>query len=139
MGVLPGIKVDVGVALIEGTNDETYTQGLDGLSSRCEEYYKMGCRFAKWRAVVKISDDGCPSELAITETAHALARYAMICQHNGLVPIVEPEVLSDGTHTIVKCAEVSEKVYNAVMNELVTQGVLLEGMLLKPNMILEGA
>lgn len=138
-GILPGIKVDVGVALIEGTNDETYTQGLDGLSGRTAEYYSMGCRFAKWRAVLKIDDDGCPSDLAITEQAHALARYAMICQHNGLVPIVEPEVLSDGTHDIKKCAEISEKVYNAVMNQLITQGVLLEGMILKPNMILEGA
>ena len=137
-GILPGIKLDVGVALIEGTDDETYTQGLDGLGPRCAEYYAMGCRFAKWRAVVKINDN-CPSELAITETAHSLARYAQICQHNGLVPIVEPEVLSDGTHDIKKCAEVSERVYNAVMNELITQGVLLEGMLLKPNMVLEGA
>ena len=85
--------------MIEGTNDETYTQGLDGLGARTAEYYAMGCRFAKWRAVVKIGEN-CPSELAITETAHALARYAQICQHNGLVPIVEPEVLSDGTHDI---------------------------------------
>ena len=137
--MLPGIKVDVGMALIEGTNDESYTQGLDGLSSRTAEYYSMGCRFAKWRAAIKITEDGCPSDLAITETAHSLARYAQICQNNGLVPIVEPEVLSDGTHDIKKCAEISEKVYNAVMNQLITQGVLLEGMILKPNMILEGA
>lgn len=137
-GVLPGIKVDTGVMLIQGTKDESATTGLDGLSKRCAEYYEMGCRFAKWRAVLKI-DDGCPSEQAIMETAHSLARYATICQHNGLVPIVEPEVLSDGVHDIKKCAEISEKVLTIVMSQLNKQHVLLEGMILKPNMVLEGA
>lgn len=119
-GILTGIKVDTGISVIEGTNDETVTNGLDGLSQRAAEYYEMGARFAKWRAVLKITDDGCPSDVAITETAHSLARYAMICQHAGLVPIVEPEILSDGTHDIKKCARISEKVFNAVMNEVIT-------------------
>ena len=138
-GILTGIKVDTGISIIEGTSDETQTNGLDGLSQRASEYYEMGARFAKWRAVLKITDDGCPSEVAITETAHSLARYAQICQHAGLVPIVEPEILTDGTHDIKTCARISEKVFNAVMNELITQKVLLEGMLLKPNMITSGA
>lgn len=138
-GILTGIKVDTGISLIEGTNDETVTNGLDGLSKRASEYYEMGARFAKWRAVLKITDDGCPSEVSITETAHSLARYAQICQHAGLVPIVEPEILTDGTHDIKKCARVSEKVFNAVMNEVITQRIMLEGMLLKPNMITSGA
>lgn len=99
----------------------------------------MGARFAKWRAVLKITPDGCPSDVAITETAHSLARYAQICQHAGLVPIVEPEILTDGTHDIKTCARISEKVFNAVMNELITQRIMLEGMLLKPNMITSGA
>jgi fructose-bisphosphate aldolase class I len=137
-GILTGIKVDTGMVLIEGTDDETQTQGLDGLAKRAAAYYEMGARFAKWRAVIKITDD-CPSEVAITETAHSLARYGMICQHNGLVPIIEPEVISDGKHDIVKCAEVSEKVFNAVMYELITQGLLLEGLILKPNMVTEGS
>ena len=138
-GIITGIKVDTGISVIEGTNDETVTNGLDGLSQRATEYYNMGARFAKWRAVLKITPDGCPSDVAITETAHSLARYAQICQHSGLVPIVEPEILTDGTHDIKTCARVSEKVFNAVMNELITQKVLLEGMLLKPNMITSGA
>lgn len=138
-GILTGIKVDTGIALIEGTNDETLTMGLDGLSQRAAEYYEMGARFAKWRAVLKITDDGCPSDVAITETAHSLARYAQICQHNGLVPIVEPEILTDGKHSIKTCARISEKVFNAVMNECITQNIVLEGMLLKPNMITSGA
>lgn len=138
-GILTGIKVDTGISLIEGTNDETVTNGLDGLSERASAYYDQGARFAKWRAVLKITDDGCPSDAAIKETAHSLARYAAICQHAGLVPIVEPEILSDGTHDIKRCARVSEKVFNAVMNEVVAQRVWLEGMLLKPNMITSGA
>lgn len=119
-GILTGIKVDTGITIIEGTNDEGVTMGLDGLSQRAADYYKMGARFAKWRAVLKISDDGCPSDVCITETAHSLARYAQICQHAGLVPVVEPEILTDGKHDIKKCARISEKVFNAVMNELVT-------------------
>lgn len=119
-GIVTGIKVDTGIALIEGTNDETVTQGLDGLSQRASEYYELGARFAKWRAVLKITPDGCPSDVAITETAHSLSRYAQICQHAGLVPIVEPEILTDGEHDIKTCARISEKVFNAVMNELIT-------------------
>lgn len=136
--ILTGIKVDTGLVIIEGTNDETQTQGLDNLAKRCAAYYEMGARFAKWRAVIKIGEN-CPSEVAITETAHSLARYAQICQHNGLVPVVEPEILTDGTHDIKTCARISEKVFNAVMNELVTQRIWLEGMLLKPNMVTSGA
>jgi len=138
-GILTGIKVDTGISIIEGTNDELVTNGLDGLSQRVAEYYEMGARFAKWRAVLRISEDGCPSDVSITETAHSLARYAQICQHGGLVPIVEPEILTDGEHDIKTCARVSEKVFNAVMNELITQKICLEGMLLKPNMITSGA
>lgn len=137
-GILVGMKVDTGMVIIEGTNDESATQGLDGLGKRCQEYYEMGVRFAKWRAVIKIGD-GCPSEVAIQETAHSLARYGNICQHNGIVPIIEPEILTDGDHSIKDCAAVSEKVFNAVMSELIDQGLLLEGLLLKPNMILPGA
>jgi fructose-bisphosphate aldolase, class I len=113
-GIHCGIKVDTGLVVIGGTDDETATQGLDGLGKRCAEYYSMGCRFAKWRAVVKIGDH-LPSEVAIAETAHSLARYGSICQENGLVPIIEPEILQDGKHDINKCAEVSERVFTAVM------------------------
>ena len=102
-GILPGIKVDKGLVVLPGTNDENSTTGLDGLGQRCKDYYAKGCRFAKWRAVIKIGD-GRPSELSIQETAHTLARYAAICQENGLVPIVEPEILTDGNHTIEVCA-----------------------------------
>lgn len=98
----------------------------------------MGVRFAKWRAVIKIGD-GCPSDIAIKETAHSLARYGNICQHNGIVPIIEPEILTDGSHDIKECARVSEIVFNKVMSELIAQGLLLEGLLLKPNMVLPGA
>lgn len=138
--IVPGIKVDKGVVIIGGTEDETATQGLDKLGERCAEYYSKGCRFAKWRAVLKIDmKAGCPSPMAMAENAHGLARYASICQDNGLVPIVEPEVLCDGTHTIEECAEASEMVYAAVVKELQDQKVLLEGALLKPNMITPGS
>jgi fructose-bisphosphate aldolase class I len=137
--ILTGIKVDTGVVIIGGTEDETATQGLDKLGDRCADYYAKGARFAKWRAVLKIdTKTNCPSEVAIAENAHGLARYASICQDNGLVPIVEPEVLCDGTHTIEECAEASERVYAAVIKELQDQKVLLEGCLLKPNMITPG-
>lgn len=92
-GILCGIKVDTGLVEIGGTDGETATQGLDGLGKRCAEYYQMGCRFAKWRAVLKITPSGCPTEAAVRETAHSLARYGSICQQNGLVPIIEPEIL----------------------------------------------
>ncbi len=137
-GVIPGIKVDMGTVPIGGTDNETATTGIDKLGERCKKYYSMGCRFAKWRAVLKIGA-GMPSAIAITENAHNLARYASICQDNGLCPIVEPEVLVDGSHNIEECARASEKVFAAVMKALLDQGVLLEGMLLKPNMITPGS
>lgn len=137
--IIPGIKVDAGVVIIGGSEDETATQGLDKLADRCAEYYKKGCRFAKWRAVLKIDvKTNCPSEMAIQENAHGLARYASICQDNGLVPIVEPEVLVDGTHSIEECAEASERVFAIVVKALQDQKVFLEGALLKPNMITSG-
>ena len=102
-----GIKLDKGIVVLGGTRDESATQGLDGLAARAASFYAKGCRFAKWRAVLKIGN-GCPSELAIRETAHTLARYGSICQDNGLVPIIEPEILTDGDHDIEECARVSE-------------------------------
>lgn len=137
--IITGIKVDKGVVIVGGTEDETATQGLDKLGERCAEFYAKGARFAKWRAVLKIDvAKNCPSELAIYENAHGLARYASICQDNGLVPIVEPEVLCDGAHTIEECAEASERVYAGVVKALQDQKVFLEGALLKPNMITPG-
>lgn len=136
-GILPGIKVDKGLVNIPGTEEETATQGLDGLAARCADYYKHGARFAKWRAVIKISDT-CPSELAVLETAHSLARYAAICQENGLVPIVEPETLMDGTHSLARCVEVTEHVLAVVFKALHDHRVFLEGILLKPNMVTPG-
>eukprot|EP00270_Netrium_digitus_P011259 TRINITY_DN356_c0_g1_i2.p1 TRINITY_DN356_c0_g1~~TRINITY_DN356_c0_g1_i2.p1 ORF type:complete len:358 (+),score=72.06 TRINITY_DN356_c0_g1_i2:147-1220(+) len=137
-GVLPGIKVDKGTVEVAGTNGETTTQGHDGLGGRCAEYYKAGARFAKWRAVLKIGPNE-PSELSIQLNAQGLARYAAICQENGLVPIVEPEILTDGSHSIEKCAEVSERVLAACYKALNEQKVLLEGTLLKPNMVTPGS
>ncbi|KAL2317537.1 hypothetical protein Fmac_031413 [Flemingia macrophylla] len=137
-GVLPGIKVDKGTVELAGTNGETTTQGLDGLGERCAKYYKAGARFAKWRAVLKIGPNE-PSELAIHENAYGLARYAVICQENGLVPIVEPEILVDGRHDINKCAEVTERVLAACYKALNDHHVLLEGTLLKPNMVTPGS
>ena len=133
-GILPGIKVDKGTVILGGSNNETATQGLDDLGKRCAKYYADGARFSKWRAVLKIGQNE-PSDLAIQENAHGLARYAAICQENGLVPIIEPEVLVDGTHTIDECAAKSEKVYAAVIKACQDQNVLLEGSLLKPNII----
>ncbi|KAJ8905340.1 hypothetical protein NDN08_001847 [Rhodosorus marinus] len=138
-GVLPGIKVDKGVTPIPGTEGETSTQGLDGLLGRCQEYYKAGARFAKWRAVLKINKElGLPSALAIQENAWGLARYAAICQEAGLAPIVEPEILMDGTHTIEEAAAATEKVLVGVYKALADNKVLLEGSLLKPNMVYAG-
>ncbi|CAF2292902.1 unnamed protein product [Brassica napus] len=137
-GVLPGIKVDKGTVSLPGTNGETTTQGLDGLGERCKKYYEAGARFAKWRAVLKIGPNE-PSELAIRENAYGLARYAAICQENGLVPIVEPEILVDGSHDIQKCAEVTERVLAACYKALSDHGVMLEGTLLKPNMVTPGS
>ncbi|CDW83208.1 fructose-bisphosphate aldolase cytoplasmic isozyme-like [Stylonychia lemnae] len=137
-GIIPGIKVDKGLVIIPGTNEENATTGLDGLAERCQKYYSQGARFAKWRAVVKIGN-GRPSLAAIIETAHTLARYAAICQANGLVPIVEPEILTDGDHSIEVCAEVSERVFRQCVQALQEQKLLLEGLLLKPNMVTQGA
>lgn len=136
--VIPGIKVDKGVVDLAGTNGETTTQGFDGLGARCAQYYKAGARFAKWRAVLKIGPTE-PSELSIQQNAQGLARYAIICQENGLVPIVEPEILTDGDHDIKKCAAVTETVLAAVYKALNDHHVLLEGTLLKPNMVTPGS
>jgi fructose-bisphosphate aldolase class I len=138
LGIIPGIKVDKGTVVIAGTENETATQGLDDLGKRCAKYYADGARFAKWRAVLRIGPNG-PSDVAIAENAHGLARYAAICQENGLVPIVEPEVLVDGTHTIEESARYSEKVFAAVVKALHDHNILLEGSLLKPNMITPGS
>jgi fructose-bisphosphate aldolase class I len=137
-GIMVGIKVDRGLAVIPGTEGETSTQGLDGLGDRCAEYYKMGARFAKWRAIYKISSTT-PSERAVQENSWALARYGAICQENGLVPIIEPEVLMDGNHDIEKAAQVTEHVQATVYKAMHEQGLLLEGTLLKPNMVSGGS
>lgn len=139
-GIVPGIKVDTGLQVLPTSGrGETATQGLDNLGARCEAYYKQGARFAKWRAVLKISDEGGPSSQAILENAHGLARYAQIAQANGLVPIVEPEVtLGPGSYSIEETAYWSERVYSHVMRVLNEYDVLLEGILLKPNMCLPG-
>lgn len=136
--IIPGIKVDQGLADLPLSNGEHATQGLDGLAKRCQNYYAAGARFAKWRAVVKIAQN-MPSQLSIDETAHTLARYAAICQENRLVPIVEPEILSDGDHSIEHCAFVTERVLTAVFKALNDHHILLEGCLLKPNMVTAGS
>ncbi|KAH0997789.1 hypothetical protein GBA52_021653 [Prunus armeniaca] len=136
--VIPGIKVDKGTVELAGTNGETTTQGFDSLGARCAQYYKAGARFAKWRAVLKIGPTE-PSELSIQQNAQGLARYAIICQENGLVPIVEPEILTDGDHDIKKNAAVTETVLAAVYKALNEHHVLLEGTLLKPNMVTPGS
>jgi fructose-bisphosphate aldolase, class I len=136
-GIIPGIKVDTGAKPLAGAEGEKVTEGLDGLRERLEEYYDGGARFAKWRAVIEI-DDTRPSRYCIDVNAHALARYAALCQEAGIVPIVEPEVLMDGEHTIDRAEEVTAAVQARVFAELRDQRVLLEGMLLKPNMVLAG-
>ena len=137
-GIIPGIKVDMGAKELAGYPGEKVTEGLDGLRGRLAEYSKMGARFAKWRAVIAIGD-GPPSRGCIEANAHALARYAAMCQEAGLVPVVEPEVLMDGEHTLEQCYEVTDEVLRAVFNELFAQRVMLEGMILKPSMVLPGA
>jgi len=138
-GIIPGIKVDKGVQPLFGTNGETVTQGIDDLGKRCAKYYAQGARFAKWRAVLKIdAATHCPTPLSIDQNAETLARYAAICQANGLVPIVEPEVLMDGTHSAEDAEKVCEKVLAAVYKKLSDHHVLLEGTLLKPNMVRSG-
>jgi fructose-bisphosphate aldolase class I len=136
-GIIPGIKVDIGAKGMAGHPGEKITEGLDGLRDRLIEYYQMGARFAKWRAVIAIGH-GIPSRGCIEANAHALARYASLCQEAGLAPIVEPEVLMDGNHTLHRCFEVTEEVLRTVFNQLYAQGVMLEGMILKPNMVLPG-
>jgi fructose-bisphosphate aldolase class I len=136
-GILPGIKVDTGAKALVGSPNEKVTEGLDGLRDRIEEYVGMGAKFAKWRAVITIGE-GIPTLYCLHVNAHALARYAALCQEGGLVPIVEPEVLIEGDHTIDRCFEVTEVTLRTVFNELATQRVSLEGMLLKPNMVISG-
>lgn len=159
-GIIPGIKVDTGVVALQGTEDETTTQGLDDLTKRCQQYRKDGCRFAKWRCVLKIGKNT-PSPLAILENANVLARYASCCQQvspnffkvffklqefvfdlsslqAGIVPIVEPEILPDGDHSLERCQKVTEKVLAAVYKALNDHNVYLEGTLLKPNMCTPG-
>jgi fructose-bisphosphate aldolase class I len=136
-GVIPGIKVDSGAKELAGHPGEKVTEGLDGLRDRLQAYFQMGARFAKWRAVIAIGE-GLPSWGCIEANAHALARYAALCQEAGLVPVVEPEVVMDGAHTMEQCCEVTDKVLRTVFSELIAQRVVLEGMVLKPNMVLPG-
>jgi fructose-bisphosphate aldolase class I len=136
-GIIPGIKVDTGAKELAGHPGEKVTEGLDGLRDRLQEYFQMGARFAKWRAVIAIGR-GLPSWGCIEANAHALARYAALCQEGGLVPVVEPEVIMDGEHTLEECCEVTDEVLRTVFVELSAQRVMLEGMVLKPNMVLPG-
>ena len=137
LGVIPGIKVDKGAHPLPGSDGEKITEGLDGLDARLKEYFNLGARFSKWRAVINIGESS-PSSTCVTANAHALARYAALCQENGLVPIVEPEILMDGSHTIEDSFVITEEVLHSTFYELYCQDVLLEGMVLKPNMVLSG-
>jgi len=137
-GIHPGIKVDTGAKDLAGHPGEMVTEGLDGLRDRLAEYARMGARFAKWRAVIAIGD-GIPSRGYVEANAHALARYAALCQEAGLVPVVEPEVLMAGEHTLDRCRAITADVLHAVFDQLHAQRVLLEGLILKPNMVLPGA
>ncbi|MBA65427.1 MAG: fructose-bisphosphate aldolase class I [Candidatus Marinimicrobia bacterium] len=137
LGVVPGIKVDKGAHPLAGSNDEKVTDGLDGLNTRLKEYYELGARFAKWRSVITIGNSA-PSSTCIGVNAHGLARYAALCQENGIVPIVEPEIIMDGDHSIEESFVVTEEVLYTTFYELYSQNVLLEGMILKPNMVLSG-
>ena len=137
LGVVPGIKVDMGAKVLANSPDEKITDGLDGLRERLIEYYGMGARFAKWRAVITIGEH-IPTHYCIATNAHALARYAALCQEQGIVPIVEPEILMDGTHTIEESYDLTIETLHTVFYELASQGVQLEGMVLKPNMVLSG-
>jgi fructose-bisphosphate aldolase class I len=136
-GILPGIKVDTGAKPLPLRPGEQITEGLDGLPKRCVDYVKLGAKFAKWRAVINIGKD-IPTATCIEENAHALARYAAICQEAGLVPIVEPEVIMDGEHTIDRCEEVTEWTLNSVYDALYLNGVVLEHSILKPSMVISG-
>ncbi len=142
-GAIPGIKVDKGITPLAGRPGETITQGLDGLRERLAEYYELGARFAKWRAVIEISHPDqyvgmTPSIGGIKANTHALGRYAALCQEAGIVPIVEPEVLMGGHHNVARCHEVTETALNSLFTELYEQGVKLEGTILKPNMVVAG-
>jgi fructose-bisphosphate aldolase class I len=137
-GIIPGIKVDTGAKDLAGHPGEKITEGLDGLRGRLAGYQQMGARFAKWRAVLAVGG-GIPSRGCIEANAHALARYAALCQEAGLVPVVEPEVLMDGEHTLQRCAEATEDLLRAVFTQLDVQRVTLEGMILKPAMVLPGS
>jgi fructose-bisphosphate aldolase class I len=136
-GMIPGIKVDTGAKPLAGFPGETITEGLDGLRERLAEYYRLGARFAKWRAVIDISPT-IPTPYAISANAEALARYAALCQEAGIVPIVEPEVLMDGDHPIGRCEEVTQRVLQTVFDHLFAARIFLEGMVLKPNMVIAG-
>ncbi len=136
-GILPGIKVDAGAKPLAGYPGETITEGLDGLRERLQEYARLGAMFAKWRAVIDIAD-GIPTPFSIQANAHALARYAALCQESGIVPIVEPEVLMDGGHTLGRCEEVTGRALGATFAELRAHRVDLSGMILKPNMVIAG-
>ncbi|MBX3703413.1 MAG: fructose-bisphosphate aldolase class I [Steroidobacteraceae bacterium] len=137
LGILPGIKVDAGAKPMAGCPGETVTEGLDGLRERLAEYHALGARFAKWRAVIDIGA-GIPTGACLEANAHALARYAALCQEAAIVPIVEPEVLMDGDHTLERCEEVTDATLAAVFGALFRQRVRLEGMVLKPNMVIAG-
>lgn len=136
-GIVPGIKVDKGAKPLAGSEGETITEGLDGLRDRLIEYRKAGARFAKWRAVINIDDES-PSMYCLDTNAHALARYAALCQEQNIVPIVEPEVIMDGSHDLETCEDVTSAALACVFGQLDAQGVALEGMLLKPNMVISG-
>ena len=136
-GVIPGIKVDLGAKPLPQFPGETITEGLDGLRERLAEYRKLGARFAKWRAVIDIAE-GIPTAFAVHANAHALARYAALCQEQEIVPIVEPEVLMDGAHSIERCEEVTDRVLEEVFQQLFAHRIYLEGMVLKPNMVISG-
>jgi len=135
--MIPGIKVDTGAKPLAAFAGETITEGLDGLRERLLEYHKLGARFAKWRAVIDIAES-IPTRFAIAANAHALARYAALCQETQIVPIVEPEVLMDGGHSIERCEEVTDQVLREVFYQLQLHGIYLEGMVLKPNMVISG-
>ena len=136
-GIIPGIKVDMGARVLSGHINEKVTEGLDGLRDRLSEYFDIGARFAKWRAVITIGDN-IPTQACYEANAHALARYASLCQETGIVPIVEPEVLMDGDHSIDDCFQVTLQAQKEVFKQLRTQGVMLEGIVLKPNMVISG-
>ena len=137
-GALPGIKVDQGLQPLDGHPEETLTQGLEGLEKRCDEYFNLGAKFTKWRAVIKIGD-GMPSDKCIKENMQALADYAKIVQQSNMVPMVEPEVLMEGSHTIDQCLEVSKRCLNALFGSLKNNEVNIAGTILKPNMVTSGS